>query len=192
LRRFRKRCGYGVHSPFAFDLITNVIYEKDIYNGYLAIEEQISEARIKQSRRERKINRLLFRLANRFHPQTIVESKKEKITSLYLCGARRNADFFLLRENDEVQMLKEKNVDFVVMYREQNVDRMNSLFESLAGRTTSDSVFIICGIGHSRKMKKFWQKVKTDSRVGITFDLYDIGILLFDKKKIKQDYIVNF
>lgn len=31
-----------------------------------------------------------------------------------------------------------------------------------------------------------------DEKVGITFDLYDIGILFFDKTKIKQDYIVNF
>ena len=28
LSRFRYRCGYGVHSPFAFSLITDVIYEK--------------------------------------------------------------------------------------------------------------------------------------------------------------------
>ena len=27
LSRFRHRCGYGVHSPFAFSLITQVIYE---------------------------------------------------------------------------------------------------------------------------------------------------------------------
>ena len=29
LRRFRHRCGYGVHSPFAFNLITQVIYENN-------------------------------------------------------------------------------------------------------------------------------------------------------------------
>ena len=30
------------------------------------------------------------------------------------------------------------------------------------------------------------------SLAGITFDLYDLGIIFFDKTKIKQDYIVNF
>ena len=32
--RFRHRCGYGVHSPFAFNLITHVIYENTPYYKY--------------------------------------------------------------------------------------------------------------------------------------------------------------
>ena len=34
LYRFRHRCGYGVHSPFAFNLITHVIYESTPYYKY--------------------------------------------------------------------------------------------------------------------------------------------------------------
>lgn len=41
-------------------------------------------------------------------------------------------------------------------------------------------------------MKNLWERLKADDRVGITFDLYDVGILFFDKTKIKQHYIVNF
>ena len=42
LRRFRHRCGYGVHSPFAFNLITQVIYENTPYYKYkdLAAEQK--------------------------------------------------------------------------------------------------------------------------------------------------------
>ena len=42
LRRFRHRCGYGVHSPFAFNLITQVIYENTPYYKYkdLAVEQK--------------------------------------------------------------------------------------------------------------------------------------------------------
>ena len=34
LSRFRHRCGYGVHSPFAFNLITQVIYEYTPFYKY--------------------------------------------------------------------------------------------------------------------------------------------------------------
>ena len=34
LSRIRKRKGYGVHSPFAFDLVTNVLYNKEKYYAY--------------------------------------------------------------------------------------------------------------------------------------------------------------
>ena len=40
LSRFRHRCGYGVHSPFAFSLITDVIYEKMPYYAYSSLKEE--------------------------------------------------------------------------------------------------------------------------------------------------------
>ena len=40
LSRFRYRCGYGVHSPFAFSLITDVIYEKMPYYAYDSLEKE--------------------------------------------------------------------------------------------------------------------------------------------------------
>ncbi|MBP1614910.1 MAG: hypothetical protein H6Q13_2358, partial [Bacteroidetes bacterium] len=46
--------------------------------------------------------------------------------------------------------------------------------------------------GYSRKMKTVWRRMQSDERTGISFDLYDFGIIFFDKKKIKQHYLINF
>ena len=41
-RRFRYRCGYGVHSPSDFFLITSVVYEKLPYYAYRELENHAS------------------------------------------------------------------------------------------------------------------------------------------------------
>ena len=58
--------------------------------------------------------------------------------------------------------------------------------------SVGQSVFVIEGIRYTPQMSALWKRMKQDGRAGITFDLYDLGIIFFDKTKIKQDYIVNF
>ena len=41
-------------------------------------------------------------------------------------------------------------------------------------------------------MRRLWDAMRQDERCGITFDLYDLGIIFFDRTKIKQHYLVNF
>ena len=38
LMRFRHRCGYGVHSPFAFNFLTGVVYERTPYYAYARLD----------------------------------------------------------------------------------------------------------------------------------------------------------
>ena len=57
--RFRHKRGFGVHSPFVFDLITNVIKERNLYYDFERIE---TRAKLRSS--EKKLCRLLFRLSD--------------------------------------------------------------------------------------------------------------------------------
>jgi hypothetical protein len=75
LSRFRYRCGYGVHSPFAFSLITDVIYEKMPYYAYSSLKKE-QKKMIRErgwTKGSQKVNRFLFRLVNRVQPDTIIE-----------------------------------------------------------------------------------------------------------------------
>ena len=60
--RFRHRCGYGVHSPSDFFLITSVIYEILPYYAYEWLKASASSKTLPHYRE--KVNRLLFRLVN--------------------------------------------------------------------------------------------------------------------------------
>ena len=69
---------------------------------------------------------------------------------------------------------------------------MEEVFRICISRTTKTSVFVIEGIRYTSRMRAVWKCISQHEKVGITFDLYDLGIIFFDKTKIKQDYIVNF
>lgn len=194
LSRFRYRCGYGVHSPFAFSLIADVIYEKRPYYAYrtLAVEQKKLAKERGWDRGTRKVNRLLFRLVNRMQPAHIIEVGHPSITSLYLQFAKPSAEFLFASDLSELFLEADASIDFLYLNEGRNSVLLEDVFRVCVRRTTSKSVFVIRGIGYSKSMKALWKRLQEDERVGITFDLYDVGILFFDQTKIKQHYIVNF
>ena len=197
LKRFRYRCGYGVHSPFAFDFITNVIYEKAAYYAYREIEHTIKN---KQNHEEKdktvvpakKVNRLLFRLVNRVQPQYIIDLGGEPYTSYYLQAGKKTAHYVLLTKAGAIEWPSDASADFLHINDPGNPVVVKELFECAVGKVSLKSVFAIQGIYHSKAMEVLWKQIIADERVGITFDLYDLGILFFDKSKLKQHYVVNF
>ena len=173
LSRFRYRCGYGVHSPFAFSLITDVIYEKMPYYAYDSLEKE--QKKIVEERGcnkgTQKVNRFLFRLVNKVQP---------------------SAEYLFASDLSELFLDTDVPVDFLYLNDYQNPCLLEEVFRVCVRRTTLKSVFVVHGICYSKEMRAFWKRLQADERVGITFDLYDIGLLFFDKTKIKQHYIVNF
>lgn len=192
LKRIRHRCGYGVHSPFAFDFITSVIYEKGFYYAYSEIESsELYKTRKKNARRpvSKKLNRLLFRLVNRMQPECIFEAGEISETSLYLQAACKKSTL--------VQITDPGNFpagipDFLYIPYTDDIEFIQNIFCKYAENAHCRSVFVIGGIGYSAIMKRLWKEFESDNNTGITFDLYDIGIIFFDKTRIKQHYIVNF
>lgn len=196
LLRFRHRCGYGVHSPFAFNLITQVVYESTPYYKYkdLAAEEkQLAAQKDKCWKYEsKKVKRLLFRLVNYAQPATVVDAGTLAASALYLKAGREGADYTSASELTELFLESGVPVDFLYLHDYRHPEFMEEVFRICASRTTDKSVFVVEGIRYTRRMRALWRCMQQDGRAGITFDLYDLGIIFFDKTKIKQDYIVNF
>lgn len=194
LSRFRNRCGYGVHSPFAFSLITDVIYEKTPYYAFRTlVDEQKKQIRLNGwTKGGRKVNHLLFRLVNRMQPQSIVEVGFLSDSSLFLQAAKPSADYLFASDLSELFLESGASVHFLYLNNDKNPALMEEVFHICANRASTDSLFVIKGIGYSRAMRSLWKRLEKDERVGITFDLYDVGLLFFDETKIKQHYTVNF
>lgn len=194
LSRFRYRCGYGVHSPFAFSLITDVVYEKMPYYAYRSLQKEQKKMSRERgwTKSTKKVNRFLFRLVNKVQPATIVEVGCPSVASLYLQSAKPSAEYLFASDLSELFLDADVPVDFLYLNDYRHPDLMEETFRICARRTSSRSVFVVHGICYTKAMKELWRRLQEDDRVGITFDLYDVGLLFFDKTKIKQHYKVNF
>ena len=124
------RGGHGVHSPFVFDLITKVVEEKESYYCYerlSAVRKQLQQNCDKIICRDREyaikdfLNKfcfsereyqLLFRLANRFQPQTIyVLGSDLGLAPLYLTSWSERASCIVFEREPSMAVVARKVVD---------------------------------------------------------------------------------
>jgi len=80
LRRYSRSKGFGIHSPFAFNFVLQVLREHCPYYAYEAITKRRRQAldlALEVSRRPRIISlknaKMLFRIVCRFRPHTILQ-----------------------------------------------------------------------------------------------------------------------
>lgn len=190
LRRFRKRKGYGVHSPFAFTLIRTVINERSQYYAYGTLKPQRKANRCAP----KKIDHLLFRLSNRFQPSTaLCIGETNALSSAYIqAGCRHTVctDLPALTQPEQwfAQHFSQQKIGMLFVNDAPNFQQIVS---AAMPYITPDSVFVITGI-RTRNRRSWWQQIKEDKQVGITFDLYQVGVMLFNHAYHKQHYIVNF
>jgi hypothetical protein len=115
------------------------------------------------------MGQLYFRLANERQPRTIID---EIGFRKYLQAGCRKAKF--VKEPEEVELAIVSNAsDYYHLFKKCN-DR---------------SIVVIHNICAA---PKFWRGIKRHPKVTVTFDLYYCGIVLFDSKRAKQNYIINF
>lgn len=56
----------------------------------------------------------------------------------------------------------------------------------------SDTIFFIEGIRANKEMRLLWEELCSQEKVAVTFDLYSVGIVFFNKRLYKQNYVVFF
>lgn len=165
LARFRHRRGYGVHSPFAFRFITDVIYESHPYYAYRELDSRLP---LPMRLRQRKGLHLLLRVANHLQPDTIVLPRDAWWEKRYLQSGCRTANIQCQWPKGEVGMclLREPSDEVLQHLGQHSVLLLNDL----------------------HRYRQWFRELPSV----VSFDLYDLGIAFFDKQYNKQNYIVNF
>jgi hypothetical protein len=154
--------GFGIQSPTDYWLVRYVINEHWPYYQYAAFMNEDDWL-------TRKLGQLYFRLANWRQP-TVIES--DAYWNYFQAGCKK-ATFG--ESSELIRMMLDGD------YRQQ--------LAFIYNKVKDDTVLIVEGLWRNRS---FWKEVKADERAVVTFDLYYCGIVLFDKKRQKQNYIINF
>ena len=162
LRRIGHCRGFGIQSPSDYWLVRYVINEHWPYYQYETLGQNDDWL-------TRKLGRLFFRIANWRQP-AVIESNAYRE---YLQAGCRKA---VWGESSEL----------VVLSLEGD---WRSRLSYVYNKVSADSVLIVTGLSKARDI---WREIVNDEQAVLTFDLYYCGIVLFDKKRNKQNYIVNF
>lgn len=208
-RRFRHRCGYGVHSPSDFFLITFVVYERMAFYAYRSLHHKRKCVQALPHYRE-KVDKFLFRLVNHLQPSSILEiGTGSGLSTLYMteakyvpvytydeCAHQEVSRLFAAypqieyRACEDIRQLVPDVMGELVHIA--HTPYYKEVFEYLCAKANTHTCFVIAAPYATKKKQAWWKSVVADSRTGVTFDLYDVGLVFFDKQRIKEHRIVNF
>ena len=215
-RRFRHRKGYGVHSPSDFYLITSVIYEQAAYNAYRPLHELRQAIGNDKPCYREKVDKLLLRLANHLQPASILEiGTGNGIDTCYLANGKR-CPLLSLSDTEETDapgspvlssypMVRQRHGNLSALLQKEtakgtlpplihlgHTDHYRECFDQILPHVSADTCIIVGTPYATHRKQTWWKEIIQDPRTGVTFDLYDVGLVFFDKKRVKEHRIVNF
>ena len=196
--RWLRRCGcsrgFGVQSPSAYAFIRYVINEHYPYYAYQELKERL----VHLDRRQHKLGRLLLRLANFWQPETSICN--DSLFEDYLhAGCRKvkwvelehpiQTDHLLLKDNLLLNEAWGKKRMMVINLEKMGMKEVRTQVLPLCDDQT---MLVLLGNLYREKQGEEWHHLQESDYCGITYDLYSLGIIFFDKKKFKQHYRMNF
>jgi hypothetical protein len=170
-----RRRGHGVHSPFVFDLITNVMRERAPYYAFRDLEPPDA--------RGRECHRLLFRLAEREgYRRALLVGQGDDLPARYLSAVSR--DMVLLDGGDSPL-----DAPPWELFHAGSLTRDDGEWPRwLAARDDTRACALITAIHENRVNRALWEYFREESRVSIDATRY--GLLFFDRRLQPGRYVL--
>lgn len=175
------RCrGFGVQSPWAYRMVRYVINEHWPYYAYGPLAARFPGL----DAIERRVCELCLRLANYLQPAaTLVYGVEGDAPCCYIqAGCRRTA--FVAGADGGAPC-----AGFAVIAPCGEFERV---FGGVCASAGDGCAVLLLDIRRDKAMRRLWRRVVAETQGVVTFDMYYCGLVVFDKKRFKQNYIINF
>lgn len=166
LSRIHHCRGFGIQSPTDYAFVRYVVNEHWPYYAY----DELHEA---DWLRE-KLGRLYLRLANWRQPSVILS---DDYHPWFHAGCHKS---------DIIHFTS--SISHQIELARITIDQWDA-FIDLLPHCDQQTVLVVEDIWRNPQQ---WQQIARDTRTGTTFDLYYCGIVFFDTKRYKHNYIINF
>jgi hypothetical protein len=212
LKKARHRRGHGIHSPFLFYLITEVIENKERLPQFKSFK-LLNKELYKKIELPEKYRQIVFHLIREFKPSSIIHYGPTLGFDLAIL-ATANIDSRVYQVNNDpfceliskrllndsaivnIQFVPENSIpeinpEFVLLNCFNNSDLSQSLIQNYINQHSDDGVLIIRGIHESKEMEAIWKEAIASQSIRVSLDLFAIGIILFRKGLQKENFILK-
>lgn len=169
-----------------------------------------------------KLGGFLYRLAKWLKAKNILElGTSVGISTMYLSGAQPNAKVVSLEGDSQRALLAKHSFDYMGCSNIEviegdfditlpsGLDRLPKLdmvffdgnhsaeptlryFKQCLSHIHNQTAFVFDDIRWSNEMFRAWQVIAQHSKVSVSIDLFNIGVVLFRKDIPKQHFVINF
>lgn len=241
---------HSIQSPFVFELYTQIIKDNQKYYCFDDIEsiramlllskqkinvadlgagskvQSSTERRIasitKYSSKPAKYGQLLFKLANRFKPSSIIEiGTSVGISTMYLAAHSSKCTVHTIEGCPNITKIAKVNfkkigynniriyndsfenalptiisqhdvLDFVYFDGNHTKIATLSYFNACVEKVADKSIFVFDDIYWSDEMKAAWKEIKSHPKVTTTIDIYGFGIVFFNTALSKENFVLRY
>ncbi|MBQ7741347.1 MAG: hypothetical protein IJT90_00245 [Bacteroidaceae bacterium] len=156
---FGSRC---VQSPYAWQFINDVLRNRTPYHAYADLKDQLRVL----SRRDRKIAKMLLRLANHLQPATV----------------------WLPEEYKNLAPFVERGCSRAVVQQTAANARCSTLVR-FCNAEGSTAAVVVLGLNSTAESLSDWRTLQASPWTTLTFDLGYTGVILANSAYAKQHYI---
>ena len=239
---------HDVHSPFVYDFYMELIKNKNPFNDFEElnlIRSQLlkdeTELKItdfgagskklnfatrkikditKNGIAQKKQAEFLYRLINKFKPETIVElGTSIGLTTLYLAKPIKKSSVYSVEGCSEIYkfanqlILKSKvtniktcngnfndefpkllseieNLDLLYIDGNHSYEATLAYFKIALTKKNKQSIFIFDDINWSNGMQKAWKEICINKEVRLSFDFFHFGIVFFRTEQMEKEHFV--
>lgn len=186
LCRFRNRCGYGIHSPFAFNFVTRVVFERGTYYAYQSLDATYHQGLFWRMSHRRKSLHFLLRLANFVRPEFIINCHSLGLPEkAYLQSGARHAIWV------DASVLNSVLQHRVLVCCDAEESALKQILAAVHTHCLPGSALLV-SVRNSEERARCVTLLQQSPDCAVTFDLYNYLLAFFDFDLYKQHYRINF